>query len=231
VIDRAATPRRAEAANYLRRWDFRMEKEHVAASIFELFFRHWTKRVAEERFAADLVPLMSGVVGGLSLQLLSEDVAGWFSSGDREAAIVEAFDNALIELDERFGSEMTTWQWGNLHTITLRHMLSRRGELSSLLDRGGHGLGGCGFTVCNTGYDQSNNTFEASSGANYRLIVDLASNPPGLLAVDAAGQSGNPGSANYCDQLEEWLEGDYHFLPLDRAHLDAQATLRLSPKR
>lgn len=231
VLDRAPTPRRAEAADYLRNWDFRMEKDQVAASIFELFFRHWSKRVAAERFAANLVPLMSGVVGGLALKCLSEDLGGWFNGGDREAAIVEAFDDALAELEERLGPDMSQWQWGNVHTITLRHLLSGRGELSQLLDRGGYGLGGCGFTVCNTGYDQTKNTFEASSGANYRLIVDLASNPPGLLAVDAAGQSGHPGSANYCDQLEEWLEGEYHFLPLDRAHLDAHEALRLSPQR
>jgi penicillin amidase len=204
-----------------------MEKEEVAASLFELFFRHWSQRVAAARFAGDLGPLMAGVVGGLALELLTEDKAGWFAGADRKQAIVSALQDALRELEERLGPEMARWQWGNLHTITLRHPLSSRGELSPLLDRGGYALGGNSLTVCNTGYDPASGTYEAALGANYRLIADMGSNPPGLWAVDAAGQSGNPGSAHYCNQLTEWLAGDYHFLPLDRADLDAQETLLL----
>jgi acyl-homoserine lactone acylase PvdQ len=54
----------------------------------------------------------------------------------------------------------------------------------------------------------------AALGANFRLIVDLSTSPPSLLAVDAAGQSGNPGSPNYCDQLADWIGGQYHTITL-----------------
>jgi penicillin amidase len=68
-------------------------------------------------------------------------------------------------------------------------------------------------------------------GANYRLIADLASSPPGLWAVDAQGQSGHPGSPHYGDQLTDWIAARYHWLPLDRAEAakTSVATLRLEP--
>jgi penicillin amidase len=68
-------------------------------------------------------------------------------------------------------------------------------------------------------------------GANYRLIAELASEPPGLWAVDAQGQSGHPGSAHYGDQLGEWIAGRYHYLPLDRDEVarTVRHTLRLAP--
>jgi penicillin amidase len=225
VLDRATDARVQQAAGYLRDWNFRMEKEQVAASLFELFFRHWSQRVAAARFTADVAPLMVNVIGGLALELLSEDKADWFADGGREQAIIAAFEDALAELEERLGADMDGWQWGNLHTITLRHPLSRRGDLSTLLDRGGYALGGNGFTVCNTAYDPASGNYEAATGANYRLIADLGASPQGLWAVDAAGESGNPGSEYYCSQLKEWLAGDYHFIPLERADLDARERL------
>ena len=62
-----------------------------------------------------------------------------------------------------------------------------------------------------TGFDPN---YMAAMGANYRLNADLADDPPGLWAVDAAGQSGQPGSPNYCDQLSEWLVNRKHYLTL-----------------
>ena len=216
------------AVNYLQEWDGRMEPDRVAASIFDVFFRHWSRRVAEARFSTEVAEAMASVVGGLALTLLSEDTAGWFTNADRVQSVVAAFGDALAELEERLGAEMTRWQWGNLHTITLRHPLSKRGELSQLLDRGGLPVRGNGMTVCNTGYVVTSDNYDVALGANYRLIADFSATPPGLWAVDAAGQSGNPGSAHYCDQLTEWIAGDYHFLPLDRAQIEESSRLVLA---
>jgi penicillin amidase len=107
---------------------------------------------------------------------------------------------------------MRTWTWGKLHILPLKHVLSSRGDLGKLLDHGGVPVRGDKTTVCNTG--QGTN-WEAGAGAGYRLIAELDNNPPGLWAVDAQSQSGHPGSPHYSDQLDDWLAGRYHFLPLD----------------
>jgi penicillin amidase len=64
------------------------------------------------------------------------------------------------------------------------------------------------------------------------MICDLGVTPAGLWAVDCQSQSGHPGSAHYSDQFEDWLGGEYHFLPLDRSESakDAFARLRLEPQ-
>jgi penicillin amidase len=119
---------------------------------------------------------------------------------------------------------MNQWTWGRLHTITLRHVLSGRGELAQLLDHGGLPVKGTTMTVCNTGLGPQ---YEARSGAGYRLIADLSTSPPGLWAVDCQGQSGHPGSEHYDDQLGEWLQGRYHYLPLGPG--EAASRLVLEP--
>jgi len=228
--DGAQDVRIARAAAVLRAWNHLMEPGEVAATIFDVFFGHWCRVVVAERFPEAMVELMAGAAAGLAASLLAEDPGRWFEPGRRHAAAVEALRRALDELEKRLGSEMSTWSWGALHTLTLRHPLSGIGDLSQLLDRGGVPVAGSIVTVCNTGNDASHAT---ATGAVYRLIADLAAQPPELRAVVAAGASGDPGSPHYCDQLPEWLAGRHHRLPLDRdsAARDAVTTLRLMPAR
>ena len=228
VLAGSDDPRIQAAAGHLAAWDCRMETDRVGATIFDVFFGHWSQRVAAERFPADMAALVAGAVAGLAASLLAADATGWFADGQREPTIAAAMAAALDELTGRLGPDMTEWGWGQLHKIHLRHVLTQRGDLGTLLDRGGRPVRGNGMTVCNTGFDPN---WGAAMGANYRLISDLSTDPPGLWAVDAQGQSGHPGSPHYGDQLTEWLAGRYHFLPLDRAAATREAvtTLTLTP--
>ena len=217
-------PRVRRAAVLLNSWDCRMEPASVAATIFEVFFQRWSEAVAAERFHDEAVSLMAGAIGGLAMELLSGEGIGWFSQRNRKEAVLAAFSDTLNELEARLDPDMSEWTWGRIHTISLKHHLSEIGDLSELLDRGEQPVGGNGVTVCNTGSDTN---YVAATGANYRLVAELDDGPPTLWSVDAAGQSGNPGSPHYCDQLPMWLTGSLRRLPLDRERVEASATSRL----
>lgn len=226
VLENVYEPQVQTAAAILQSWDYRMEPDQVGAALFEIFFRQWSQTVAATRFEAATAALMVDVIGGLALTLLTADEVGWFAVGDREKQIVGAFRAALAELTTRLGADMLQWTWGRLHKITLHHPLATRGDLATLLDRGGHALRGNAYTVCNTGSDPN---YEANTGASYRLIADLSSSPPVLWGMDTAGQSGHPGSAHYCGQLTAWLTGEYHPLPLQRTDITETQRLVLRP--
>lgn len=227
LLANSGDPRLTEAGRYLGQWDHHMAPDSVAASIFEVFFHRWSRRVAEERFDAGLAAALAGSCGGLAAALLHDDAAGWFGKEDRETAVLDALRATLSDLEGRLGKEMSAWKWGDLHTVQLRHVLSGRGDLGDLLDRGGLPVGGSGVTVCNTGFDPN---WGALMGANYRLISDLGEN--GMWAVESQGQSGHPGSDHYCDQLTEWLEGRYHFLSFegDDASYGGSTVFSMEPK-
>ncbi len=228
----ARSPRVTEAVPHLEAWDGRLEVDRVGAALFEAFFPRFCRAVADERFPPEQAELVAGAIAGLATELLDADTVGWFARTSREAVILGAFEATIADLERRLGPDMVTWTWGRLHQIRLQHVLSGRGELGGLLDcpPGGGGLPvrGDGTTVCNTGYDPN---YLAPMGANYRLIAELASTPPGLWAVDAQGQSGHPGSPHYGDQLAEWISARYHYLSLDRAEVakTIQHTLTLEP--
>ena len=226
------------AAAALRAWDRRMDSGSAAAAIFEAFQHQWDETVAAERFSADASALavgdpaafVAGGIGSLSLRLLADDDVGWFASGEaRDAAVRSAMAHTLDQLAERLGSDMSTWSWGRLHTLQLRHLLSGRGDLGQLLDRAGEPLSGNGLVVANTG---SAPDFGSHSGANYRLIVDLAELPAQMWTLDAAGPSGQPGSPHYANQFGDWLSGRYHRISLERDDVrpTISTTLTLQPR-
>jgi penicillin amidase len=228
VLDAATDHHVREAVGRLRDWDCRVEPDRIGASIFSVFFRLWTRAVVHERFEPEEASLLAGGADGLAANLLSADEAGWFAIGKKEETMLACFQSALQKLTDRLGHEPAKWQWGNLHTIPLRHVLSGRGDLGKLLDHGGIPVKGDAGTICNTGLGGQ---YEARAGANYRLITDMAVSPPGLWAVDCESASAHPGSPHYGDQLADWIEGRYHWLSLDReeASRDARARMILNP--
>ena len=226
ALARSTDLRVREALGHIEAWDGNMTTDSVAASIFEVFFTQWSRRVASERFDEDQILFIEGTLGGLASALLEEDAVGWFEISNRRTAIEEALTTAVDEITAQHGPDMSQWQWGKLHKIQLRHVLTGRGDLSELLDRGGLPVGGNGITVCNTGYDPN---WGALMGANYRLISDLSTSPLTFQAVDAQGESGHPGSEHYCDQLNEWINARYHELSFDRDDTRGSVKLLLQP--
>ncbi|RPI87965.1 MAG: hypothetical protein EHM42_04765, partial [Planctomycetaceae bacterium] len=226
-----ADPRVREAALHLAAWDCRMEPDRVAASIFNVFFTHWCQRVADERFSGELALMAAGANGGLSAELLTGDLAGWF--GDevkRRNALGDSLQAALAFLEQKLGRDMMGWNWGRLHILQRKHILSGRGDLGVLLDRGGEPVRGDYVTVCNTGQAAD---YSAPTGAGYRMVADLADPQARLWAVDVGSQSGCPGSAHYDDQIGVWQRGEYHELSLlgDSVGGPGARTLELRPNR
>jgi penicillin amidase len=212
-------PRAAAAVELLRSWDGNLDTDSAAAAIFEVFLARWAAAVALARFDRPTAELLSGGINGLASALLADDPAGWFPAGERLRAIQATFHAALDELADRFGPDVSVWTWGRLHTLPLRHFLGGRGDLGQLLDRGGQPVRGGLTTVCNVSpmpnyVAAARPSWEGKIGAGFRMIADLATQPPEMWCVDAGSQSGHVGSPHYADRLDDWLEGRYQSIAL-----------------
>src|SRR4029078_8138464 len=133
--------------------------------------------------------LLAKQAEGIASRLLAADPHGWFPAGERLPRIQRVFSATLAYLTGRFGPDVATWQWGRVHQMPLKHVLSNRGDLGQLLNHGGGPVEGGSVPVGNPGSDPN---WLATTGAGYRMICDLATDV--LLAVDAQSQSGNSGS-------------------------------------
>ncbi|HEX7446224.1 MAG TPA: penicillin acylase family protein, partial [Pirellulales bacterium] len=224
LLGEASEPRKRQAVEELRRWDCHMAPESCAAAIFDVFFAHWSRAVAGEHFQGEAADLVAAACGGLALALLHDDAVGWFAPGRRVPAARDAFAAALDTLATRLGADLAGWQWGKLHRVQSRHVLSGRGELAALLDQPPQPVRGNMLTVCNTGSDAD---WQGTLGAGYRMLVDMSA-PAEMWAIDAGSASGHPGSRHYADQITEWIAGRYHRIPLARSAIDEIAKSRLT---
>jgi penicillin amidase len=126
---------------------------------------------------------------------------------------------------------MEGWRYGQerFHHIRIRHLLSDavRPELRARLDIGPRPRGGNGDTV-----NQTSGGFNQTSGASFRIIVDL-SDWDLSLGTNSSGQSGDPGSPHYRDLFEIWSQGKYFPVFFTRRKIEtvAEKVMILIPEK
>jgi len=208
----------------LAAWDYRYTLESAAPLLFEAFMQAWQARVCAERFPSRLAPLAAAQGSAAALLIEQgqrdggrQDGRGarleWFAGGPQaeQDALIEAARQAVVGVRDRLGNDPAQWSWGAVHVAHWRHPLSSP-ETAARFDVGPVPVDGGVDTVRNTGMSSR---FEASSGAEYRLVVDFALSDQ-IWAVQNVGNSGVPDSAHYADQLAPWLAGEYHVVHLRR---------------
>jgi penicillin amidase len=237
LADDAAPPTAdlRHASQSLLRWDCRFTVGSVGASLFAVFWWKWCERVAAARFPRHLLGPMAGAAGAVAHDLLLEGDFGWFAKGASEDVTVRsevraAMSDAIGWLIEQLGPGWQRWTWGRVHPLTLRHALSAgRPIFATFFDVGPRPCPGSNG-VLNQNSHAVRDRFWTTGGPHYRFLADLAETGQ-TQGVNTAGNSGNPASPHYADQLSDWLEGRYHPLWMNHADVDAhaEATAFLTP--
>lgn len=226
----------------LRDWDGRVDSESPAASVYELFVAELCRRVARAKAPrAWAVALGEGGMGlaghslftdrrvGHLVRLIREQPPGWFASWPAEMAA--ALGAAVRWLRRRAGPGPAYWAWGHLRMLRLDHLLfGGQRWLAPAFNLGPFPCGGDCNTISQAGARPATPTAFTHNMANLRAVFDLA-DPARSRFVLCGGQSGNPCSPHYADQLPLWLAGEALTPPWHQADVirAAKATLRLLP--
>ena len=157
-------------------------------------------------------------VGALpTLRLLRDGWSGqWLDGRERATIVRDAAAMAEGRLRRRLGEDPRRWVWGALHTITFRHPLAPTraapGDgilgtgLRAIVSPGPYPVRGDGTTVCMGEHDLRGN-FQVRVAPSLRATM-LAGAPSEGRAVMPPGQSGDPSSRHYRDQLAAYLAGE-----------------------
>lgn len=228
-----STPAVEEAVTTLRHWDGSMGTTSTAASIWWTFLGDDINDTFEPWFRYYHVPEPSGsslVVNQLNAPLVEDlqyldinDPANPFftpptSRFHRNAGTVarEALTQAVTSLAHRLGDQETTWHWDRLH---FREFPSLSGVAG--LGYGPRGSSGDAWTV-----DAADGGLLSEAGPSWRMIVAFGDRG---AAIYPGGQSENPLSSWYENQIPDWFDGRY--LPFGLGLQPSIATWRLEPSR
>jgi penicillin amidase len=134
--------------------------------------------------------------------------------------IAEAFKVAVTILQGRLGDDVTSWQWGKIHTLTLQHPLGKVSVLNRAfnLNRGPFAVGGSSHTVSPYSYPMQT-PFLSYHGSSHRHIFTVG-DWDNSLTIIPTGQSGIPASKFYCDQTSMYLAYKYHSDPFSQGSVE-----------
>lgn len=232
-----------DEARLLRAWDGVVAADSVGAAVFEVFLADLARRIAAARAPRSsaialgegftpLVPYSTLAVRRVShlVGLVRSRPDGWFDDGwDR--AIAASVTAAGRMLRTRAGSDPARWAWGAVRPLRLRHPLGMRRPLDKVYDIGPLPLGGDANTVNPAPVDPADPLANPDFAiASLRFAVEAGAWEHARFVLPG-GQSGNPFSPHYRDQVALWLRGDAFTIAWDRADV-LRATrhlLRLAP--
>ncbi|PKN53968.1 MAG: hypothetical protein CVU56_29035 [Deltaproteobacteria bacterium HGW-Deltaproteobacteria-14] len=127
---------------------------------------------------------------------------------------LEATDKVGVPQSGGFGSaDTTTWRWGLLHTLTLKHNVSAAFNIPTAAEHP-NGFPRHGDTFCvdasHAGYGDTRFTF--TSGPAIRNVYELLDTPT-YLGVIPGGQAENPASPHYRDEMDLWVQNEAPLIP------------------
>jgi penicillin amidase len=224
-------PSVALAVQTLSRWNGSMGASSTAATIWWTFlgdeihdtFGPWFSRYrVPEPAGSSLVvnQLNAPLVEDLQYMDLSQPSSPFFTPpGDRHSVTAstvarEALGQAVTTLTRKFGINQSNWHWDRLH---FREFPSLSGVAG--LSYGPRGSSGDAWTV-----DAADGDLLSEAGPSWRMIVAFADRG---YAIYPGGQSENPLSPWYENQIADWFDGRY--LPFGLGSQPSIATWILEP--
>jgi penicillin amidase len=226
-----ANDRQARAIALLRGWDGDLAPDSAPACLYQVWSKHIARVVLLPRLGEELFTHYYGRrewTNAFQVQvlpnLLAYPSARWFGRPGRRArddVLREALDAAIDEIEETLGDDPAEWRWGVLHRVVFAGPLALIGDLAPLFTAGVVEVGGDEQTICQGAFEPGS-SYEVVVLPSWRQIVDLA-DVEASVGVHTTGQSGNPASSHWNDQLELWARGEHHPLPLARDRVEALA--------
>ncbi len=229
------------ALTLLRRWDGKVSSRSVGASVYSLFMAEMARRVTEAcapqafswamgRGFSPLLPyglIITRRLGHLVRLMLERPAMPFPSWEDQQEASLAA---AISTLRRRAGDDGGYWSWGEVRPLRFPHPFGGVKPLDRVFNLGPlPGVGDSGTVVQGT-MDPTDPLANQISLPMVRAAFDVG-RWDDCRFVLAGGQSGNPFSPHYADQLEPWRSGQGVRLGWSEAAAAARTrqTLRLSP--
>lgn len=237
----AETPLQTAARDALAHWNGDLTPECVGGTIYASLRYHLQRCTLSElgdprEFVVGLgtfASLPGAFYLGRSLpgilRRIREGDDGWLGEGRTwDGVLAEAWQLALDELCEQLGPNVSEWQYGRVHSLTLRHVLGSAPALAKIFNRGPWPTGGDLDTVCMGNQVRDTTAGPVYIAPSYRQICDT-SDWDKSCSILPTGQSGQPGSRHYADMARPWRIGGSHPMLWSRAAVEAEtvATLML----
>eukprot|EP01128_Nolandella_sp_AFSM9_P000374 TRINITY_DN10535_c0_g1_i1.p1 TRINITY_DN10535_c0_g1~~TRINITY_DN10535_c0_g1_i1.p1 ORF type:complete len:845 (+),score=194.23 TRINITY_DN10535_c0_g1_i1:113-2647(+) len=243
----ASEPLALSAWKLLVDFDGVIDKKSPTATIYEVFRYFYLRHILEPQLGEDLTHTLLGKgvhptlaspselhhYDVVTLIALMNNSSSWWvnKAGGSETVIVNTITDTSLWLSRELGGDITQWQYGKIHTVTMEHVLGGVPPLDRVFSVGPYPMSGDGETVQLAGMATQDPYHVGAWATHYRYCVDLADIDNGQT-IHAPGQSGNLGDKHYDDLLPLWINADYHQMlwSKESVELHKESEMVLVPK-
>lgn len=236
----------ARAAALLQGWDYRMMRDSVASSMFEVTAGDLARETIEPVLGKKLYAVYqsnssAGDIYSVLINLTDQPTPPFFgapnttdASAYRDKAIAKALSDAYGQLQARFGPDTSAWRWGAMHTATFEHPLASVTPLNLIFGVAPVQRPGDSVTVSVGGdgdFSADPAIYTQHTVSSMREIIDLA-NLDNSRWVTTTGESGQPFSQHYQDLVHIWDSNTYEQMDYSPTAVANQTVslLTLTPK-
>ncbi|SMO49942.1 penicillin acylase family protein [Gracilimonas mengyeensis] len=184
-----------EVLDLMSNWDFHMDAEKSAPSVYLRWFNQFYRAVWSDEFEGTEANLRYPA-RDIFVEVIKNEPTMAFVDDINTPEVeslgmlaTQTFKETVAELTEEYGPDIESWQWGYDIDNDLNHIAQIPGFGAQDL-----------FT---SGSAEAINAVRGTHGPSWRMVVELGPEVKGW-GVYPGGQSGNPGSPNYDNTIEAW---------------------------
>ncbi|WP_433749984.1 penicillin acylase family protein [Falsibacillus pallidus] len=201
-----------QALKILGDWNFVDDKDEAAPLIFNLWMKEIPKVLYGKEIPVDMYDLFDGsqsVTDEILRKSLKGEHSSWVEDrGGIENLLANSLKNVLDQLSDDYGNNPEKWVWGDYHKLYFEHPVSQAsGILAYFFNHEKPApIGGSQVTVQAASYEEDG---IVDHGASWRFVIDTSDMSKAYHIV-GPGQSGHFKSEWYHDQIDDWINGNYH---------------------
>ncbi len=191
----------AKYLDLLRSWNLRNDADSKGATVFELTWAQFKKKVFDDEFANAPKPIKLPVESTLLESVLKDSAYKFLddvSTTQLETlpdVVTGAFRAAVVELQAAEAENKL--EWARYKGTKVSHLAK-----IAAFSRGDLSIGG-GTNIINA--------TKGDHGPSWRMVVSLTQKTE-AFGIYPGGQSGNPGSRFYDNFIDDWAAGKYYSL-------------------
>ena len=208
------SPEEEYAYNSLKNWDYDMDKDKVAPTVFEFFRLSFPENLLSDELGDLYRNINVSFRDYYIYRILAMGPDEWvddINTPEKETlddVILNSFRDCLVQLISVCSPDTTKWKWGDIHKLTLEHPLGTVKFLDRIFKFNSkeYRVGGSDHTVSPYSYGTG---FKVNHGASERHIFNTA-NWDESLTVIPTGISGIPSSEFYLSQTDAYINGKFY---------------------